>query len=98
MKLKIKEKHYYFLVTCNHCVKEENINLKNDIIVHYKGFDDKNVKKKIKLNREIRFIKTYEKKDKIKGNNIIVNSEEIKYDVTLIKLFEFDKIGNLKYY
>ena len=58
MKLKINEKHYNYLLTCNHVINEKDISKKIIIEISY-GIIDKEITKKFKLDKYERFIETF---------------------------------------
>ena len=62
LKIKIKEKIKYFLFTCFHVIKEEDIALKKTINIFY-GKKDKEKKIEFKLDNSERFFSCYEEKD-----------------------------------
>ena len=74
MKLSVEEnKKFYYLVTCGHCITEEDINSKSVIEIFYGELEDeKNIK--IKLDKEERFIKCYK--------------NEKKLDITVVQIFD----------
>ena len=77
-KLKNKTKNY--LITCNHVITEFFIKEKKVIKLYY-GEKDKEKFFEIKLDKDERFIKCFDKK----------------FDVTIIEILKKDKIGENKY-
>ena len=99
MQLKILEKNYYFLITCEHCISEEDIILQKEIIIYYEDINDKKIEKNIKLDTNRRFIKTIKNLNNNEENlNIIIHRNYRKYYVTVIQIFNSDKVLNPKNY
>ena len=80
MKFKIKKKEMKCLFTCNHVISQNDIDKKIIIKIYY-GKKGKEERREIKLDKNIRFIKTF-------------NEDE---DVTLIEIIENDNISKDKY-
>ena len=80
MKIKIKGKEINGLFTCNHLINEKNIDSRETFDIYY-GKITKEINKKIKLDTNIRLIKTFK-------NPI---------DATLVEIIESDYIPNDKY-
>ena len=80
MKIKIKGKEINGLFTCNHVINEKNIDSRETFDIYY-GKITKEINKKIKLDTNIRLIKTFK-------NPI---------DATLVEIIESDYIPNDKY-
>lgn len=80
MKCKIKNPNFKFLITCNHVISEKEINSKKTISIYY-GKLGQEIKERIKLDKNDRFIKTYVK-------NV---------DVTVIQIIEKDYISDNKF-
>ena len=80
IKFKIKGKQLNCLLTCIHVINDEYINSKEIIDIYY-GKINQEIIKKIKLDKSIRFIKTYK--------------EPI--DITLIQIIKSDNIPEDKY-
>ena len=101
MKLKIEEKFYFFLVTCEHCISDEDINSKIEIILQYFNLDEKLTKKILKLDKDKRFIKSYQNKNNKsnkKKEKDLIDEKDKQHDVTVIQIFKSDKILNTNYY
>ena len=58
MKFKIKKKEVKCLFTCNHVISQNDINKKKNIKIYY-GKKGKEERREIKLDKNIRFIKTF---------------------------------------
>ena len=56
MRLEKSNKSFYCLITCEHIIKEEMIDSKNEIEVYY---DNQKSKLKFPLNKDERFIRSY---------------------------------------
>ncbi len=62
IKMHLKKSIYKFLLTCNHSIPQQTIDSKIKIAIYY-GLKNEEIKKKIELDTEQRFIKTYEELD-----------------------------------
>ena len=62
IKINLKIKEYKFLFTCNHSIPQEIIDLKTKISIYY-GKKIEEIKKKIILDKDKRFIKSYKDLD-----------------------------------
>ena len=80
IKFKIKGKQIKCLLTCNHVINDEYINSKEIIDIYY-GKVNQEINKKIKLDKNIRLIKTY----------------KAPIDITLIQIIKSDNIPEDKY-
>ena len=80
MKVKIKKTQKNLLLTCNHLANEESIDLKEVIEIFY-GKINQEVNIKIKLDKNERYIKTYDSP----------------IDITLIEILDTDNIPESKY-
>ena len=80
IKFKIKGKQINCLLTCNHIINDEYINAKEIIDIYY-GKINQEINKKIKLDKNIRLIKTY----------------KATIDITLIQIIKSDNIPEDKY-
>ena len=80
IKFKIKGKQLNCLLTCNHVINDEYINSKEIIDIYY-GKINQEINKKIKLDKNVRLIKTY----------------KAPIDITLIQIIKSDNIPEDKY-
>ena len=62
IKIHLKKSIYKFLLTCNHSIPQQTIESKLKIAIYY-GVKNEEIKKKIELDTEQRFIKAYDKLD-----------------------------------
>ena len=80
MKINIKGKQVNCLFTCNHVINEKNIEAEETFDIFY-GKINQEINKKIKLNKKVRMIKTFEPPK----------------DITLVEIIESDLIPDNKY-
>ena len=81
MKIKFEEIFHNFLLTCAHSITQEEINSKLTISLFY-GEKEKEIEKKIELDDNKRFIKSFDQKN---------------FDATIIEILPEDKIPENKY-
>ena len=81
MKIYLQQKQRNFLITCEHCISQKNIDSKITVLIYYKEKNDE-IKKEIKLDNNKRFMKCF---------------VDIGIDVTLIEIIPEDNIPEDKY-
>ena len=99
VKIKIKEKIKYFLITCNHVISKNDISLKNVLDIYY-GKKNEEKKRSIILDNKQRYIKCFEgkkditvieiiKDDKIPENKYLYADLSYKYGYEIFKNGKF---------
>jgi len=81
MKIYLKQKQRNFLITCEHCISQKNIDSKITVLIYYKE-ENNEIKKEIELNNNKRFMKCF---------------IDIDIDVTIIEIIPEDNIPEDKY-
>ena len=81
MKINLKENQQNFLVTCDHCISQNDIDLQITISIFY-GNKNQKSEKKIELDNNKRFMKSF------------IN---LGYDATIIEILSEDEIPEDKY-
>ena len=81
MKIYLQQKQRNFLITCEHCISQKNIDSKITVLIYYKEENDE-IKKEIELNNNKRFMKCF---------------IDIGIDITLIEIIPEDIIPEDKY-
>ena len=81
MKIYLQQKQRNFLITCEHCFSQENIDSKITALIYYKE-ENNEIKKEIELDNNKRFMKCF---------------IDIGIDVTLIEIIPEDNISEDKY-
>ena len=81
MKIYLQQKQRNFLITCEHCISQKNIDSKITVLIYYKE-ENNEIKKEIELDNNKRFMKCF---------------IDIGIDVTLIEIIPEDNISEDKY-
>ena len=81
MKIYLQQKQRNFLITCEHCISQENIDSKITVLIYYKE-ENNEIKKEIELDNNKRFMKCF---------------IDIGIDITLIEIIPEDNISEDKY-